>query len=278
MSSEDTQEKLRSAENIFIELKDACMNPTSNYFSVSSKTNIRNTCNKVNMLCRILRNIKIESGKKWPQLCEKFKMKAKFCPDSKCQTLLDNDGKSRTIVPLLYTYLEKIGIMEYHLNNNQYISSLGLGLVNSPNYAKPLTSKQKNQSSVLLTQAILSSNKNGKVPTPTQQLSIYSDIQQKAENARFLRKMNEFCCIGEKKRTSTESGINHLKWRFTIKNLISVMEILTQRTRQDSSSEGTNSSVNDISRSQSSIDHESSQSNDRKRRKPAHERRKKRKK
>jgi len=277
MSSEDTvQEKLRAAQKIFTELKDACMNPTSVYFSVSSNTRIENTCSKVNKFCGILRNIKLESGKKWPQLCEKFKMKAKFCPDSKCETILDNDGKPRYIVPLLYTYLEKVGIMQYHLNNNEYISSLGLGLTNGSNYNVPLTAQEKTNASVLITQEILLSKPRHL--TSQEKLDIYLDIQQKAENARFLRKMNEFCCIEEKKRTSTESGVGHEKWRFIIKKFISVMEILTQKTRQDSSSEGTNSSINDISRSQSSVDYERSRSNERKRRQPAHERRKKRKK
>ena len=250
------------------------MNPTSNYFSVSSKTNIRNTCNKVNMLCRILRNIKIESGKKWPQLCEKFKMKAKFCPDSKCEVILENDGgKLRYILPLLYTYLEKVGIMHYHLNNNEYISSLGLGLTNSSNYNVALTPQQKTNASVLLTRAI----QRSKAPlliTTEEELDIFLDIQQKAENARFLRKMNEFCCFGDKKRTSTESGVGHEKRRFIISKFISVMEILTNETRQDSSSEGTNSSVNDIARSQSSIDYERERNQSSRKRPSKHERKK----
>ena len=266
------EEKLKVAEEYFTELKDDCMNPTTVYFSVSNKNNIKMTCTKVNRFCAILRNIKLESGKKWPQLCERFKMKAKFCPDSKCEVILENDGgKLRYILPLLYTYLEKVGIMQYHLNNNEYISSLGLGLTNSSNVA--LTPKQKTNASVLLTRAI----QRSKAPlliTTEEELDIFLDIQQKAENARFLRKMNEFCCFGDKKRTSTESGVEHEKRRFIISKFISVMEVLTNETRQDSSSEGTNSSVNDISRSQSSVDYERERNQSSKKRPSKHERKK----
>ena len=229
MSSE---ENLRVAQKYFTELKDACMNPTTVYFSVSNKTNIEKTCRKVNEFCSILRNIKLESGKKWPQLCKKFKMKARFCPDSKCEIILQNDGKLRYIVPFLYTYLEKVGIMQYHLHNNEYISGLGLGLTNCSNYNVALTDKQKEHSSVLLTKAILTS-KAPLLITTEEELDIYLDIQQKAENARFLRKMNEFYCFRDRKRTSTESGVGHEKSRFIINEFIYVMDIITEKTRQD---------------------------------------------
>ena len=110
--------------------------------------------------------------------------------------------------------------------------------------------------------------------TSDEELEIYLDIQQKAENARFLRKMNEFCCFGDKKRKSTKEGVGHEKRRFVINKFISVMVTLTKRTCQDSSSEGTNSSINAVSRSQSSVDYERERNQSSKKRPSKHERKK----
>ena len=254
MSGEELlDKKIKEAEDIFDTLKKGCMGTKRGLFSTTSKSNIENTCKNINDFCRLLREIKHTSKKKWPQLCEKFEMKAKFCNDNKCKIILEREVGKRNVVPFLYTYIEKVGIMKYHFGKNEYLNSLGLNLGNSTNYNVPMTSTEKNQASVKLAVGITKS-KSPRFLTSNEELEIYNDIQQKAENARFLRKMNEFCCIAEKNRTTTTSGEGHEKYRFIIKKFLEVMEILTQEKRQDSSSEGTNSSINSIAPSQLSID------------------------
>lgn len=245
--------KIEESTKLFQELRKACLDIEGNLFSLTSKTSIRRSCEKINDLCRLLREVKHASRRDWPQLCAKFDMNARFCKGSKCKILLKNETNERKMIPFLYTYIERVGIMEYHLENNEYLTSLGLSLGNDRNYKVPLTQQQKTSASVRVTEAVLDS-KRPRWLTFDERIGIYNDIQQKAENARFLRKMNEFCCIGEADRMSTSDGTGHEKYRYILKKFVDVMEILTETARQDSSSEGTNSSINTIPQSQSSLD------------------------
>lgn len=256
--------KVEEATNLFQDLRKACLDTDGDFFSLTSKTSIRRSCGKINDLCRLLREVKHASRKEWPQFCGRFDLNARFCKGSSCKILLKNETNERKVIPFLYTYIERVGIMEYHLGNNEYLTTLGLSLGNDRNYKVPLTQQQKNAASVKLTREIMRS-KYPRFVTEEEELDIYNDIQQKAENSRFLRKMNEFCCIGENDRTTTTDGTGHEKYRYILKKFVDVMEILTQTARQDSSSEGTNSSVNTIPQSQSSVESNSNNGNGKRR-------------
>lgn len=243
--------KIEESEKMFKELRKACID--GSLFSLTSKPDIQRSCQKINEFCRIIREVKHSSGKEWSQLCGRFDMNARFCKGSKCKILLKDEKNERKVIPFMYTYIERVGIMEYHLSINEYITSIGLSLGNDTNYKVPLTQPEKKSAGIRLTREIMRS-KSPRLITTEEELDIYTDIQEKAENARFLRKMNEFCCIGETERTSTSDGVGHEKYRYILKKFVDVTEILTCVARQDSSSEGTNSSVNTIPPSQSSLD------------------------
>ena len=245
--------KIEESTILFEQLRKACLDTDGSLFSLTSKTSIQRSCKKINDFCRVIREVKHSSRKDWPQLCGRFDMNARFCKGSNCKILLKDETSERKVIPFLYTYIERVGIMEYHLSKNEYLTSLGLSLGNDRNYKVPLTQQQKNAAGVRITREIMRS-KSPRLITEKEELDIYNDIQQKAENSRFLRKMNEFCCFGETDRTSTSDGVGHEKYRYILKKFVDVMEILTQTPRQDSSSEGTNSSVNTIPQSQSSLD------------------------
>jgi len=57
------------AEYIFQELRRACLDTEESYFSVTSKSNTRKSCSQIANLCRLLREVKHSSGRKWPHLC-----------------------------------------------------------------------------------------------------------------------------------------------------------------------------------------------------------------
>ncbi len=136
--------KVEEATKLFQHLRKACLDTDGDLFILTSKTSIKRSCGKINDLCRLLREVKHASRKEWPRFCGRFDLNARFCKGSSCKILLKNETNERKVIPFLYTYIERVGIMEYHLENNEYLTSLGLSLGNDRNYMVPFISLTSN--------------------------------------------------------------------------------------------------------------------------------------
>ena len=216
------EEKLKEATDLFKELIEACMHPESFMFCFSEESNIRETCDKVNDFCRLLRDAKNSSGRKWPQFCERFSMRARFC-----------EGRdSRIVVPFLYTYLEKVGIIVYHLKNSDYIRSIGLGLGDDARFNTPMTQNEKNEAVFRLAVELLES-KSPRLLTIDEKAEIYYDIQVKMDNASFLRNMNSLCFARETRKSYPGDDVGSEKCKFIIESLFCVVETLIEMATSD---------------------------------------------
>ena len=245
---EDTKTKFNETRPILERLKDEC----EKGFEENDVNRIEQICNDIGRLCNFLRDIKTTQNWGMPKLCLFAKRYAEdFClSDTRCGELVGyGDGKERGFFPYLYTYLERVGVMHTYFGSYGYVTS-----IRNINLKAP-----KANNYVHLTSEFIKHNPN----INTSVASI--DVQNKIENAKFLRKINENCCIHEVERIGTSDGISHLKARMALTNFIDILTILSGDNRLPSSPE---ESVNSVPLSRSESDAASSNSS--KKRVPKH--------
>lgn len=103
-------------------LKKSCEG-SSRLFSLTNYKSIEKTTELIDLWCRSIRELKPNRGQ-WPQFCREYDIGIKLCHRTDCMRLMDED-KRRKIIPFMYTYLEKIGIMYFYFGNADYFSKLG---------------------------------------------------------------------------------------------------------------------------------------------------------
>lgn len=222
----ETKTKLRNIRVTMEKLKKRC----AEGFPEKDKALVQEACDDISRICNFLREIK--DSERWTmlKLCMFTKKYVEdFCfSGTNCDKVRSyKEIKTRGFLPHLYTYIERVGVVYYYFGTYAYVDSLVIGF----DLKDPKMNNEESKRSAGLRLAFNLGRKSN-LESDDDFKNALLDAQNKIENAKFLRRLNEECCVDAVRRVGTESEQRHMKARFALGMFLDILVTLTSTARK----------------------------------------------